>query len=114
MTLFKSSNRLFTYQKGITSTPKVEGTEPLNTSTKDELSASEYVHCDKSMLPESNIKVNMTYVEPIGNTQKEVYEYLIGNPTGITLVHGKAGCGKATHETIPIRQSNTNIKTRVI
>lgn len=94
MALFQSSKHLFAFHKGTTSTPKVEGTEPLNTSTKDEHSASEDVHNDKPMLLESNIKVNMTYVEPIGSTQKEAYEYLIGNPTGITFIHGKAGCGK--------------------
>lgn len=31
---------------------------------------------------------------PVSSTQKEVLEYLSGNPSGITFVHGKAGCGK--------------------
>ena len=29
-----------------------------------------------------------------GNTQEEVLEYLSQIPSGITFVHGKAGCGK--------------------
>ena len=34
------------------------------------------------------------FVEPIGCTQEEVYQYLTSKPKGITFVHGKAGCGK--------------------
>lgn len=30
----------------------------------------------------------------INSTQEEVMDYLLGNPTGITFIHGKAGCGK--------------------
>lgn len=31
---------------------------------------------------------------PLPSTQQEVMKYLRGNPSGITFVHGKAGCGK--------------------
>lgn len=34
------------------------------------------------------------YYEPLSSTQEEVYEYLTGSPSGITFIHGKAGCGK--------------------
>ena len=30
----------------------------------------------------------------MGATQQDVIDYLSGRPAGITLVHGKAGCGK--------------------
>lgn len=30
----------------------------------------------------------------INSSQEEVMDYLLGNPTGITFIHGKAGCGK--------------------
>lgn len=42
----------------------------------------------------SVLEVVPSYVEPKGSTQEEVYNYLVGNPSGITFVHGKAGCGK--------------------
>ena len=45
--------------------------------------------------PISNVmEVVPSYVEPISSTQEEVYNYLIGVPSGITFIHGKAGCGK--------------------
>ena len=45
--------------------------------------------------PNSNVmEVVPSYVEPISSTQKDVYNYLIGVPNGITFIHGKAGCGK--------------------
>lgn len=34
------------------------------------------------------------YIPPIASTQKEVLDYLLKNPGGITFIHGKAGCGK--------------------
>ncbi len=30
----------------------------------------------------------------INSSQEEVMNYLLGNSTGITFIHGKAGCGK--------------------
>jgi len=36
------------------------------------------------------------YIEPVGSTQDEVFNYLRTVPTGITFIHGKAGCGKTT------------------
>ena len=30
----------------------------------------------------------------INSSQDEVMDYLLGNPSGITFIHGKAGCGK--------------------
>lgn len=38
----------------------------------------------------------MTYIDPLNCTQEEVIDYLTNTPTGITFVHGKAGCGKTT------------------
>ena len=49
---------------------------------------------DKTILPSSVFELVPSYVEPIGSTQEEVYNYLTGSPSGITFVHGKAGCGK--------------------
>lgn len=37
-----------------------------------------------------------SYVEPLRSTQQDVLDYLNGNPSGITFIHGKAGSGK-TH-----------------
>ena len=34
------------------------------------------------------------HVEPVGSTQQDVLDYLRNRPSGITFVHGKAGCGK--------------------
>lgn len=34
------------------------------------------------------------YYNPISSTQDDVLKYLTGNPSGITFIHGKAGCGK--------------------
>lgn len=41
-----------------------------------------------------NIAEKVSYIEPKCSTQEEVYNYLTGSPSGITFVHGKAGCGK--------------------
>ena len=49
---------------------------------------------DKTILPSSVFELVPSYVEPIGSTQEKVYNYLLGNPCGITFIHGKAGCGK--------------------
>jgi len=35
------------------------------------------------------------YIEPHGNSQEEIEEYLLNNPGPITFIHGKAGCGKS-------------------
>ncbi len=94
MTLVKSLAHLFGFRKKNTSTQKVEETSHVDMPVKEVPSISESLSQDSIALPEANIKSSMTYVEPIGSTQEEVYEYLIGNPTGITFVHGKAGCGK--------------------
>ncbi|MCC8114537.1 MAG: hypothetical protein LIP03_11240 [Bacteroidales bacterium] len=34
------------------------------------------------------------YIEPQGVAQEEILNYLLGKPSGITFIHGKAGCGK--------------------
>lgn len=34
------------------------------------------------------------YIEPTSVSQEEVIDYLTGSPSGITFIHGKAGCGK--------------------
>lgn len=34
------------------------------------------------------------YIEPMGVTQEEIFNYLLKSPKGVTFVHGKAGCGK--------------------
>ena len=39
---------------------------------------------------------NIPYVEPTPSSQKDALDYLSGNPSGITFIHGKAGSGK-TH-----------------
>lgn len=39
-------------------------------------------------------KAHIPYIEPIGCTQNDVIDYLSNHPSGITFVHGKAGCGK--------------------
>lgn len=41
-----------------------------------------------------DIITDIPYVDPVSSTQEEVMDYLTGNPSGITFVHGKAGCGK--------------------
>ena len=94
MTLAQSLARLFGFHKENASTRKVEEIAHVDVPVKEVSSMSESVCRDSIALPEANIKSSMTYVEPIGSTQEEVYEYLIGNPMGITFVHGKAGCGK--------------------
>lgn len=43
--------------------------------------------------PEVPVK-QLAYVEPVGSTQEDVIRYLTGSPSGITFIHGKAGCGK--------------------
>ena len=47
-----------------------------------------------SVVHSMNIADNVSYIEPKCSTQEEVYNYLTGSPSGITFVHGKAGCGK--------------------
>ena len=94
MTLAQSLARLFGFHKENASTRKVEEIAHVDVPVKEVSSMSESVCRDSIALPEANIKSSMTNVEPIGSTQEEVYEYLIGNPMGITFVHGKAGCGK--------------------
>ncbi|MDE5888263.1 MAG: AAA family ATPase [Muribaculaceae bacterium] len=37
---------------------------------------------------------HIEYVAPIVSDQRDVLDYLSRNPSGITFVHGKAGCGK--------------------
>lgn len=38
---------------------------------------------------------NIPYIEPTSSTQENVLDFLLQNPSGITFVHGKAGCGKS-------------------
>ena len=47
-----------------------------------------------SVVRSMNIAEKASYIEPKCSTQEEVYNYLTGSPSGITFVHGKAGCGK--------------------
>ncbi|MDE6071382.1 MAG: AAA family ATPase [Muribaculaceae bacterium] len=50
-----------------------------------------------STVPKSKAKQDdtpITYVPPIASTQEDVLHYLSQDPSGITFVHGKAGCGK--------------------
>ena len=47
-----------------------------------------------SVVRSMNIAEKVSYIEPKCSTQEEVYNYLTGSPSGITFVHGKAGCGK--------------------
>lgn len=47
-----------------------------------------------SVVCSMNIAEKVSYIEPKCSTQEEVYNYLTGSPSGITFVHGKAGCGK--------------------
>lgn len=39
---------------------------------------------------------NVAYIEPIQSSRRDVLDYLLNNPKGITFIHGKAGSGK-TH-----------------
>lgn len=54
----------------------------------------EMVHKNNIRQMKEQVNKNVTYVEPISNNQKEIYDYIVGYPTGITFIHGKAGCGK--------------------
>ncbi len=38
--------------------------------------------------------MNLQNIDRISSSQDEVYNYLTGQPSGITFIHGKAGCGK--------------------
>ena len=38
--------------------------------------------------------MNLQNIDLISSSQDEVYNYLTGQPSGITFIHGKAGCGK--------------------
>lgn len=38
---------------------------------------------------------DIPYIEPTSSTQEDVLDYLLQKPSGITFVHGKAGCGKS-------------------
>lgn len=39
-------------------------------------------------------ETEIPYIEPVGSTQQDVIDYLSSAPSGVTFVHGKAGCGK--------------------
>lgn len=56
--------------------------------------SDEIVHKNNIGQIKEQVNKNVTYVEPISSNQKEIYDYLVGYPTGITFIHGKAGCGK--------------------
>lgn len=43
---------------------------------------------------ENNKTKVIPYIEPKGVSQEDVLNFLMGTPTGITFIHGKAGCGK--------------------
>lgn len=44
---------------------------------------------------DNNVKeVLHEFIEPRGCTQQEIIDYLENNATGLTFIHGKAGCGK--------------------
>lgn len=83
---------------------KIRLNSPQETENKGEGTNMRPIQIDKPIiLPETNgdsvvhsmnIADNVSYIEPKCSTQEEVYNYLTGSPSGITFVHGKAGCGK--------------------
>lgn len=95
MTILQSLAKIFGFHAGNPSTQKVEVVKPV-AMPDDNVASNNKCCCQSESTATRNdgVKVNISYVEPISSTQKEVYEYLIGNPKGITFVHGKAGCGK--------------------
>ena len=48
----------------------------------------------KPQTPKNLNSASIVYVPPVASTQQEILDYLSKNPSGITFVHGKAGCGK--------------------
>ncbi len=95
MTILQSLAKIFGFHAGNPSTQKVEVVKPV-AMPDDNVASNNKCCCQSESTATRNddVKVNISYVEPISSTQEEVYEYLIGNPKGITFVHGKAGCGK--------------------
>lgn len=90
--------------KNVLSLLKIRLNSPQETENKGEGTNMRPIQIDKPIiLPETNgdsvvysmnIADNVSYIEPKCSTQEEVYNYLTGSPSGITFVHGKAGCGK--------------------
>ncbi len=89
MAILQSLAKIFGFQLGKSSTQKVEVIKPVAVPNENVASDNKCIGTQSS-----SVKGNISFIEPIGSTQEEVYEYLMGNPTGITFVHGKAGCGK--------------------
>ena len=95
MAILQSLAKIFGFQLGKSSTQKVEVIKPVAVPDENVVSSNKSSNQNECIgTQSSSVKGNMSYIEPIGSTQEDVYEYLIGNPTGITFVHGKAGCGK--------------------
>lgn len=84
---------LVKFHKNTPKAQKVKGDEEVRPQ-KSMTIINQEKRSDDSLLSSKNIEVVPSYVEPKGSTQEEVYNYLVGNPSGITFVHGKAGCGK--------------------
>ena len=90
--------------KNVLSLLKIRLNSPQETENKGEGTNMRPIQIDKPIiLPETNgdsvvysmnIADNVSYIGPKCSTQEEVYNYLTGSPSGITFVHGKAGCGK--------------------
>lgn len=95
MALFKFIARLFGFHRNVTSTVNVERMESAFAQTNVTTSIVDTIseRLDNVETEENN-KKNDIYVEPVGCTQDDVYNYLTNNPKGITFVHGKAGSGK--------------------
>lgn len=50
--------------------------------------------CDNGVGEDNFAEAKNLYGSPISSTQDEVLEYMLNIPSGITFIHGKAGCGK--------------------
>lgn len=94
MALLQSLARILGLHKEVPSAQKVEETESVTMSNEDETNSDNRTRNISTEIHKKSTMVNLTYVEPVGSTQEEVYDYLINNPRGLTFVHGKAGCGK--------------------
>lgn len=66
-------------------------------SDSSRIASSEEVSALDSNIPESDNSdtEGVPYIDPISSTQEDVLDYLLQNPSGITFIHGKAGCGKS-------------------
>lgn len=93
MKLFQYLFRLFCAKHEQKSTTQIDDNcESFSDIIKNE--SGEIVHKNNIGQTKEQVNKKITHVEPINSNQKEIYDYIVGNPTGITFVHGKAGCGK--------------------